>query len=306
MRPGPVTGAEPLPFVSVIVPVYNDVARLTSCLAALERQTYPRDRYEIVVVDNGSTDSLEPALAASRRARLVHEPRPGSYAARNAGLAVARGPMLAFTDSDCLPSASWIARGVEAFSSTPNCGLVGGRIEVFFREPGRPTAVELFSSIILYGQRRYLESEHYSVTANSFSSRAVFEHVGPFDPILRSSGDLEWGRRVFAAGYQQVYAEHAVVLHPATYSLRELSARIARMAGGKYDLRSRDSRSVPGLLEQAVADCAQYLSYIGRIATDPRPRHLRDKLRVYGVLLFTQHLVLGERLRLHLGGTPRR
>jgi GT2 family glycosyltransferase len=182
---------------------------------------------------------------------------------------------------------------------------VGGRIEVFFRNAGRPTAVELFSSIALYGQKNYIESEHYSVTANAFSFRSVLDAVGLFDPALRSHGDVEWGRRVFRAGYRQVYSEDAVVRHPATYSMKELSSRVVRIIGGKYDLRRKD-RSVASLLDNCTTDFTQYLGYVSRIATDRRPRCAYERLKVYGVLLFTQQLVLCERVRLHLGGTSRR
>src|ERR1041384_5139232 len=94
-------------FVSVIVPVWNDAERLGHCLHALEKQTYPAESYEVIVVDNGSTDSVACLVAAYGRARLVSEQRPGSYAARNTGLNLARGQVIAFTDADCLPAPDW-------------------------------------------------------------------------------------------------------------------------------------------------------------------------------------------------------
>src|ERR1044071_6513252 len=101
-----------LPFVSVIVPVWNDSARLDRCLRALEEQTYPGDLYEVVVVDNGSDEPLGPVIERHGRASLVRETKPGSYAARNTGLAHARGEVVAFTDADCLPAPDWIEQGV--------------------------------------------------------------------------------------------------------------------------------------------------------------------------------------------------
>src|SRR3712207_160037 len=100
---------EGLPYVTVIVPVYNDAGRVGSCLAALEAQTYPRQRYEVIVVDNGSTDAT-PAVVQSFRVRLLFERQVrSSYAARNAGLAEAKGVIIALTDSDCTPTPGWLA-----------------------------------------------------------------------------------------------------------------------------------------------------------------------------------------------------
>ncbi|WP_406672106.1 glycosyltransferase, partial [Natronospira sp.] len=87
--------------VAVIVPVYDDARRLAGCLRALEEQTYPADRYQVLVVDNGSGEDIAGVCRAFPRVRCVSEPRPGSYAARNKGIACTEGEFLAFTDSDC-------------------------------------------------------------------------------------------------------------------------------------------------------------------------------------------------------------
>src|SRR5687767_14260928 len=97
------------PSVSVIIPVYNDTERLLRCLEALEAQTYPRNRFEVIVVDNGSDVPVADTLNRHAGcAILVTEPRPGGFVARNAGIERASGEILAFTDADCLPAASWL------------------------------------------------------------------------------------------------------------------------------------------------------------------------------------------------------
>src|SRR5262245_5241730 len=131
--------------VSVIIPVYNDIARLAVCLDALAQQSYPADRLEIIVVDNGSTPPVAQALAQQYpRVTFAHEPTPGSYAARNRGIQLATGTVIAFTDSDCIPSPDWIESGAAALSGTPHCGLAAGRIDMFYVNPERPSAVELY------------------------------------------------------------------------------------------------------------------------------------------------------------------
>src|SRR5690606_31008932 len=106
----------PPPRVSVIVPVRDDVEGLSRCVAALQAQDYPTDRFEVVVIDNGSIRDLRPVVPDEPRFRLVREDRPGSYVARNAGVAVATGEVLAFTDADCRPRADWLSQGVAALA----------------------------------------------------------------------------------------------------------------------------------------------------------------------------------------------
>src|SRR5665213_2521504 len=105
--------------VSVIVPVFNHKAELKRCIAALAAQTFPRDRFEVIIVDNGPADGsavrldeLAAALSEFPHAQALQQPLPGSYAARNLGLSVATGDILAFTDDDCIPQPDWLACGV--------------------------------------------------------------------------------------------------------------------------------------------------------------------------------------------------
>ena len=91
-------------FVSVIIPVYNDLKLLSTCLECLDRQTYPKTRFEVLVVDNGSDLPVQPIVSRYSNVKLEKESMPGSYAARNRGIAAARGEILAFTDADCRPS----------------------------------------------------------------------------------------------------------------------------------------------------------------------------------------------------------
>src|SRR5689334_6517067 len=113
-----------LPFVSVIVPVYNDQQRIVTCVEALLAQDYPRECYEVLVVDNGSTDGTLAALKALPITSLVENTKRGSYAARNKALQQAKGEVIAFTDSDCTPVPGWLAAGVAAIEA--GADLVGG------------------------------------------------------------------------------------------------------------------------------------------------------------------------------------
>ncbi|MEA3165805.1 MAG: hypothetical protein QOJ26_671, partial [Thermoplasmata archaeon] len=96
------------PPVSVIIPVYNDLQNLRRCLQHLRRQTWPADRREVLVVDNGSAEDLSPLKAEFPEVRWFAEPAPGSYAARNLAIPQASHDILAFIDSDCFAVPGWM------------------------------------------------------------------------------------------------------------------------------------------------------------------------------------------------------
>ncbi|HZX12790.1 MAG TPA: glycosyltransferase [Thermodesulfobacteriota bacterium] len=225
------------PFVSVIIPVFDDLERLNICLQALEHQTYPKSLYEVIVVDNGSVESVEPIVTRFSRARTSYESRPSQFAARNRGISLAKGEVIAFTDADCIPSPDWIERGVANLLRVPNSGLVAGKIETFFKNQEHPTAVELYENLKALPQKRYIEVGRFGATANLFTFRRVFEHVGLFDDETRSSGDVEWGQRVSSFGYELIYADDSRVAHPARYSFVQLYKVVARKIGGVHDWR---------------------------------------------------------------------
>ena len=225
------------PYISVIIPAYNDSERLGKCLNALASQTYPSDSWEAVVVDNNSAEAPADLVSSFPFARLITESRPGSYAARNAGIGVARGDILAFTDSDCLPDAKWLECGVRHLLSDIRCGLVGGHVRIRYRDPEKPTPVEIYEAVMAFPQKRYIEVDHFGVTANVFTRRAVFDHVGKFNADLKSGGDLEWGRRVYEAGHSVIYAEDSIVDHPARRTFREIRSKMWRTSSVIRDLQ---------------------------------------------------------------------
>jgi glycosyltransferase involved in cell wall biosynthesis len=114
--------------ISVIIPVWNSGALLRRCLEALARQTLGPDCFEIIVVDNGSSDDSAAIANSFPGVVLLSEPRPGSYAARNRGLARARGDFIAFTDADCVPAPDWLEQALAAARRHPGAGVLAGRI----------------------------------------------------------------------------------------------------------------------------------------------------------------------------------
>jgi hypothetical protein len=214
--------------IAVVVPVRNDPERLARCLDALAAQTLPRGSYEVVVVDDGSTEPVPQPHGV----RVLRQDNAGSYAARNAGVAATSAPVLAFTDADCVPDSSHRGSGLRALR---NADVVAGAVEVTTRG-SRPGAVELYDAVTGFPQERFVREWGFGATANVIARRSVFVAVGEFDARLRSGGDAEWGERASASGARTVYAPDVVVRHPARASWSELREKSARTARGVEDL----------------------------------------------------------------------
>src|SRR5438270_12505420 len=137
--------------LSVIVPVRNGAGSLPPLLESLRVQTLPGDRYEVIVVDNDSSDGTA-GVAERHGARVVHEPIANRSRARNRGADAARTRLYAFTDADCVAHARWLEA---LFGSAPTAPLVAGEVEL--RVSDRPNAIERFEKLWRFGQRAWVE-----------------------------------------------------------------------------------------------------------------------------------------------------
>ncbi|MGB1586991.1 MAG: glycosyltransferase [Thermoplasmatota archaeon] len=212
--------------LSVIIPVFEDDGRLAVCLRALEQQTLPQEDFEVIVVDNGSR--TPPPIPG--HVRLIHETTPGSYAARNAGIAAATTSRLIFTDADCVPEPGWLAALDQALDDTPRAT---GPVPLFIE--GRRSAAAIYDCLFAFTQ----EANHaagFGITANLAVRREVFDDVGMFSPVA-SIGDREFGQRAQAAGHEIAWAPDAIVLHPARQQLGPLLRKMRRLEGGEADTR---------------------------------------------------------------------
>jgi glycosyltransferase involved in cell wall biosynthesis len=294
------------PFVSVIVPVFNDAERLRLCLQALENQTYLKHCYEVIVVDNASQEDIKPVVGQFQQAIAAYESQPGSYAARNTGLALAKGEVIAFTDADCIPASDWLEKGVMTLTSVPNCGMVGGRIDIFFRDENQATPIELYESLTAFPQHKLVQQQQFAATANVFTYKQVIERVGQFETTLKSGGDVEWGQRVAAAGYQLVYADEVRVAHPARHSWSQLFKRTVRMTGGLYDRHCRNGSSLidrnKKYLLKLIESLVPPVNFVVNVFLNSSLRGIRQKLQVSAVMFFVRYVTAGELIRLKFGG----
>ncbi len=207
------------PAVSVVVATHNRPQRLARLLAALRAQDVPDGTFELLVVDDGSppgTDAvLEDELVRGEiNLRVVRLERPGGpAAARNAGWPLARAPLVAFTDDDCVPGPGWLAAALEAQTKSPGA-IIQGPTQP---DPDERDLISLFSHTVVQAHL----GPNYE-TCNIFYPRQVLESLSGFDegfggsdgPVLGPAGedtDLAW--RALEAGYSAVFAPGAQVFH---------------------------------------------------------------------------------------------
>lgn len=265
------------PDLAVIIPHYNDVARLARCLAALRPQLTPGT--ELVVVDNGSTESLDPARAALPGVHIVTEPAKGAALARNRGVVETTAPILVFLDSDCLPAADWLAMA-RATAARSDGDLFGGRIDVFDETPAPRSGAEAFEAVFAFDWQGYVEKKGFTVTANLVTRRDVFAATGPF--INGVSEDLDWCQRATARGFRLRTAPDLRVGHPSRSDWPALRKKWLRMTHEAYELNG--ARSRPAWTLKALAMPLSILAHLPKLLVSPRLSGAGERLRGAAVL----------------------
>jgi glycosyltransferase involved in cell wall biosynthesis len=212
----------------VVVPVFNGAGCIGGCLDGLLAQSYPADRREIIVVDNGSDDGTRDVVETHPVTLLSETANRSPYAARNAGIAASCGSVIAFTDADCLPGRDWIRRGVTALVAE-GADLVGGKVSFMLADDA--TLGELTDALWHLDVKRQIETNRACMTANLLVRRCVFETIGLFEPQIRSGGDGKWTRRATDAGFKLVYEPRSEVHKPAR-RLGDLLAKAYRVGRG--------------------------------------------------------------------------
>ena len=223
------TGAPDQPPVSVIIPCRNEAAGLPHVLAGLERQTYPREKTQIIVVDNGSTDGTWAILEQASVERL-REPVASAYRARNRGIAASTGEYLLFLDADTVPVPEWIAEMVHT-AQAADFWLAGGRIE---NEVVRPTLGSALLALARPAEfrRASIEQTGRLSGGNMLVAREAFDRFGLFLPI-QSGADGEFSLRANPERRPVSYAGRAVVVHRCDISTWGYLRRAFRIARGQ-------------------------------------------------------------------------
>lgn len=238
---------------SVIIPTYNRCKSLRRALKSLMKLNFPRNHYEVIVVDNNSNDDtpniVEKFQNAGLEVKYVKEISLSFTVARHTGAKAASSPLLCYIDDDVTVDKNWMASIVDVFEKDESVGMVGGRIEPIFevKPPGWALAAQSkFNGWSLWHYADVLCEAPGACGPNLCVRRALLEKIGGFPPdtigveaegrpgtiekIYIGPGDWGLSQKIQAAGYKVMYAPEAIVYHhipPVRFTKRWWHSRLA-------------------------------------------------------------------------------
>lgn len=216
------TNGRAFPFLSVIVPAYNSQHSIEECLQSLINQNYPKDRYEIIVVNDGSTDRTADILQKYNRSKLIrvihHDKNRGLAAARNTGIKNSNGDILVFIDSDMIADKNFLLYSESSLSRAGTYGVVGKRLPHPSLPMDKYQKYRYFSKI---GAEKLKDPKKpiplkYFILGISAVKKEVIREVGFFDESIQKWGgeDNELACRIFKVHPQgQFYCPKMTALH---------------------------------------------------------------------------------------------
>ena len=203
------------PNVSVIIPVRDQPENLIDCLKALEKVRYPRDKLEIIVVDDGSAKDVSQIIKGFNIKVIRHEKAKGAAACRNIGAVNAKGDILAFLDADCIAGEGWLEE-LAPFFWYVGAGAAGGYIDGYDTRTSLDRYEKVFSPLNM-GNRFIIEgkgeSGFYVPTANLLVNREAFKAIGGFKEGMEVGEDVDFCWRLREKGYTLVYRPCGSVAH---------------------------------------------------------------------------------------------
>jgi mycofactocin system glycosyltransferase len=217
-----------LPDISIVIPVKDRAGELQRCLTSLSNLNYPREKLQIIVVDDGSSDE-SPLVAREFRAMLVPSGGTGRgpAAARNAGAAMAGGEILAFIDSDCSASKEWLNELIPAFTN-PSMAAVGGQVDGMCSASAVDRYESTMSSLSLGSRERTGSGgsdTFYLPSCNLLVRRAAFRSAGGFNDSMQVGEDVDLTWRLRDNGWTISYLPAGNVLHEHRSSIRSFMSR---------------------------------------------------------------------------------
>jgi cellulose synthase/poly-beta-1,6-N-acetylglucosamine synthase-like glycosyltransferase len=233
---------------SVIIPTFIRPYQLQRCLNSLTFLDYPRDRFEVIVVDDGSKkppdkiiDSFKNILAI----KLIRQSHSGPGAARNLGASKAKGSFLAFTDDDCLPDQDWLKSLEKKFIENPACAIAGRA----YNGLPKNSFAEASQELIDYLHSYFNVTPHHAtfLTSNNMAvAKKDFQDIGGFDTNFQYAGgeDREFCYRWLQSGYRLIYDPEVKVKHMHLLTLRTFVSQQLYYGRGAFQLQKSLSRAI--------------------------------------------------------------
>ncbi len=175
------------PAVSVVVPYFDSEAYIERCLESLHAQDIERSSYELLFIDNGSSDGSPEVVKRYPDVIHLRETKEGAYAARNAGIARVQGEVVAFTDADCMVDPDWVRRAREALTEKGVGIAIGHCRYPSHATPGLKLLERYENSKSRFVARRGRARQQFAYGNNMVVRREVFERLGPFREWKRAA-----------------------------------------------------------------------------------------------------------------------
>jgi len=217
-----------MPLISVIVPFLNEELYIERCIRSLLAQDFDKDQYELIFIDNGSTDRSAEIVRGFPGIIFMKEEKRSSYAARNKGLGVAKGEIVAFTDADCIIQPDWLTQIYAGMKSTGVDIVIGRRL--FPSESSG--ALKLFEEYenckIEYVLNNYSKEYFFGFTNNMAVKTSVFKNIEPFQEIIRG-GDTDFIHRYMFQNQNVkiAYLPHMEIIHLEILNLKKWFNRLS-------------------------------------------------------------------------------
>ena len=286
------------PEIAIIIPHYNDPARLEICLAALMQNDLTGA--EVVVVDNDSPNPPDAVAARFPGVRFLSETEKGAGPARNRGVAATTAPVLAFIDADCIAAPDWVAT---ARAVAGEADLIGGRVDVHDETPPPRNGSQAFEKVFGYDFRHYIEVQGVSGAGNLVTRRSVFDVVGPFRAAV--SEDTDWTRRAVAAGYRLIYRDGLRVSHPSRPDWPALRVKWRRLVQESWALAQAERPGTGTRLRwgiKALAMPASAVVHAPKVLRSAKLAGMGERLGALGVLIKLRLTRMVWMLRQAFGG----
>ncbi len=227
---------ERCPKISIIVPVFNCERTIHDCLESLLNLDYPD--YEIIIIDDGSTDNTTKICQSHKRVNVIQIPNGGPSRARNIGVKKAKGEIVAFTDGDCIVHRQWLKELQKGFSSDKIAGVGGNQIsppnETAFGKSVQETfAILGFATSYMKPYTTLTETRH-NPSCNSAYQKHIFESIGGFNESLWPGEDVDLDYRLIQNGHTLIRNPEAIVKHYRPQSLSGLCSMMQRYGGATY------------------------------------------------------------------------
>ena len=252
------------PFFSIVIPTYSRPKQLANCLQSIARLDYPRDRFEVIVVDDGSpmppedvVDSFHDRLNVT----LLTQTHAGPAAARNTGAARTKGEFLAFTDDDCAPAPDWLQALAVRFATAQDCAIGGQTLNALPANLCSTASQSLIGYLYAYyntnpNQACFFTSNNLAVPAGRFRAAGRFETTY----TRAAAEDREFCDRWLYYGYRLIYAPEVLVYHAHALTFRAFWRQHFNYGHGAFGFRQ--TRAQRGQRRIRVEPLSFYLNLL--------------------------------------------